>query len=130
MADQSPIDATIDAYLAAFGADDRAAYLACFADDAWIEDPVGSPRREGIDDIGAFWDETHALPDALELRAGDLRVVIGHEAAFTFQARPTVGGQTYVLDIIDHMTFDDSGRITSLRAFFDPASMRPAGDPA
>ena len=28
---------------------DKDALLACFADDAWIEDPVGTPRREGKD---------------------------------------------------------------------------------
>ena len=30
-----------------------------------------------------------------------------------------------VVDIIDVMTFDDEGRITSLRAFWDMAEMRP-----
>jgi hypothetical protein len=30
--------------------------------------------------------------------------------------------------VIDHMTFDDAGKITSMRAFFDPTAMRPATD--
>lgn len=128
MADERTIHATIDRYLAAFGAADRGAYLGCFADGAWIEDPVGSPRREGLDAIAGFWDETHSLPDSLELRPLGLRVVIGSEAAFTFQARPNLGGETYSLDIIDHMTFDDEGKITTMRAFFDPAMMRAATD--
>ena len=128
MADQSTINATIDAYLAAFSAGDRAGWLACFADDAWIEDPVGTPRREGREAIGAFWDETHGVPDSIELRPLGLRVVVGHEATFTMQARPDLGGETYALDVIDHMTFDDAGRIASMRAFFDPTAMRPATD--
>ena len=128
MADQSSINATIDAYLAAFTAGDRAGYLDCFADDAWLEDPVGTPRREGREDIGAFWDEVHVMPDAIELRPHGLRVVVGAEAAFTLQARASVGGQTLVVDVIDLMTFDDAGRIASLRAFFDPSAMRPATD--
>ena len=128
MADQSSINATIDAYLAAFTAGDRAGYLDCFAEDAWLEDPVGTPRREGREDVGAFWDEVHVMPDAIELRPRGLRVVVGAEAAFTLQARASVGGQTLVVDVIDLMTFDDVGKITSLRAFFDPSAMRPTTD--
>ncbi|MBN2624722.1 MAG: nuclear transport factor 2 family protein [Acidimicrobiales bacterium] len=128
MVEQSTVNATIDAYMAAYSAADRAAWLACFADDAWIEDPVGTPRREGLDAIAAFWDETHGLSDSVELRPLGLRVVIGHEATFTMQARPSMGGQTYALDIIDHMTFDEAGRIRTMRAFFDPSTLRPAGD--
>ena len=125
MPDADVINATIDAYLAAFSATDRDGWLACFAGDAWIEDPVGTPRREGIEAIGAFWDETHSMPDSIELRPLGLRIVIGAEAVFTMQARPVLGDATYELDIIDNMTFDDAGKITTMRAFFDPSTMRP-----
>ncbi|HEX6238698.1 MAG TPA: nuclear transport factor 2 family protein [Acidimicrobiales bacterium] len=125
-ATRDSIDATIDAYLAAFSAGDREGWLACFAEGAWIEDPVGSPRRTGRDEIVAFWDETHAMPDSIELRPLGLRIIVGGEAVFTMQARPVLGGATFAMDVIDHMTFDDGGRIVSLRAFFDPAAMRPA----
>jgi hypothetical protein len=37
-----------------------------------------------------------------------------------------LGDDTYQLDIIDNMTFDDAGKITTMRAFFDPSTMRPA----
>jgi steroid delta-isomerase len=128
MVDRAAIDNTIDAYLAAFTAGDREAWLGCFTEDAWIEDPVGTPRREGREAIGSFWDETHAVPDGVELRPLGIRVVIGAESAFTMQARPNLRGDVYALDIIDHMTFDDDGRITTMRAFFDAAAMRPADD--
>lgn len=128
MADETTINATVDAYIASFAASDRAAYVACFADDAWIEDPVGTPRRQGRDAIGGFWDDARAMASAIELRPTGPRVVIGSEAAFVFQVRPEIGGQTFVLDVVDHLTFDDDGRIATLRAFFDPASMRPAAD--
>lgn len=120
------INATIDAYLASFPAADRAAYVGAFAEDGWLEDPVGSPRREGHEGIGAFWDESHALADELDLVPLGFRVVIGDEAVVTLQARPVIGGQRYALDIVDHLTFDDRGRIVGLRAFFDMSTMRPA----
>ncbi len=127
-ADATTIRATVERYCAAFSARDRDAYVALFVDDAWIEDPVGTPRRDGHAGIGAFFDESSGMADAIELRqTGPVRVAAG-EAAFPMQARPTIGGSTFVVDIIDVMTFADDGRITTMRAFWDPAEMRPADD--
>jgi hypothetical protein len=69
------------------------------------------------------------MPDAIDLAPLGLRVVIGAEATFTMQARPKIGDATYAIDIIEHMTFDDTGKVTTMRAFFDPATMRPLGAP-
>lgn len=125
-ADAAAIRATIESYCAAFSAGDQQGYLDCFADEAWIDDPVGSPRREGKEAIAAFFAESQALADSIELRpTGPVRVAAG-EAAFPMQARPTMGGATFVMDIIDVMTFDDAGKVTSMRAYWDPAEMRPA----
>ena len=121
----SAINATIDAYLASFAAVDRAAYVGAFAEDGWLEDPVGSPRRLGHEGIGGFWDESHALADKVDLVPLGFRVVVGNEAVLTLQARPVIGGVTHALDIVDHMTFDDTGRIVGLRAFFDMDTLRP-----
>jgi steroid delta-isomerase len=127
-ADAATIRSAVEAYTGAFSRRDRDGLLGLFTDDAWIEDPVGTPRREGREEIGAFFDEMTALSDATELRlTGPVRAVAG-ECAFPMQARPTIGGATMVIDIIDVMTFDDDGRITTMRAFWDPADMRPADD--
>jgi steroid Delta-isomerase len=128
MVDRTAIDKTLDAYLAAFTAGDRTAWLGCFASDAWIEDPVGSPRVEGIDAIGGFWDSHHGAVEHIELRALGLRVIIGNECAHTIQARPKLGDEVFSVDIVSVMTFDEDARITTMRAFFDPASMGPATD--
>jgi steroid delta-isomerase len=126
-ADAATIRARIDTYLGAFGGD-REAFLDNFAPDAWIEDPVGTPRLEGRDAIGGFYDQSTGLAESISLRAtGPLRIA-GGEAAFSFQARPVMGGTTFAIDIIDVMTFDDAGRITTMRAFWDPAEMAPAPD--
>src|SRR5438309_3570497 len=62
------IRATIERYQSTFSAGDREAWLALFADDASLEDPVGSPPRQGRDDIAAFWDEVHRQADAITVR--------------------------------------------------------------
>jgi ketosteroid isomerase-like protein len=77
----------IETYMARFSANDREGWLDLFADDAWIEDPVGTPRRNGRAEIGAFWDDSHAVPEAIELVPLGILTVAGDEAAFTMQAR-------------------------------------------
>ena len=127
-ADAATIRATVEAYCAAFSAGDQDAYVALFAPDAWIEDPVGSPRVEGHEGHRRVLHRVEAMADSIELRqTGPVRVAVG-ECAFPMQARPVIGGATFVVDIIDVMTFDDAGKITTMRAFWDPAEMRPADD--
>jgi ketosteroid isomerase-like protein len=45
------------------------------------------------------------------------RVIVGHEAVLNLEARPSLDGDTYALDVVDVITFDDDARITSFRAF-------------
>ncbi len=127
-ADPATIRATVEAYCAAFTAGDQDAYVGLFADGAWIEDPVGTDRHEGKDAIAGFFTQASSMAESIELRqTGPVRVAAG-ECAFPMQARPSIDGSTLVVDIIDVMTFDDDGRITTMRAFWDPAEMRPADD--
>jgi steroid delta-isomerase len=126
MPDADVIRKTIEDYLARFTAGDREGWLDLWADGATMEDPVGTPVRTGREEIGAFWDQGRAAADSVELRASGPAIVIGNEAAFPFEVRPSLGGATMVLPAIDVMTFDEDGRVTSQRAFVDFAMLRPA----
>lgn len=119
------IRTTISDYLARFSANDRDGWLALFTDDATVEDPVGSLVRHGKEQIGAFFDESHAMPTSLELVADGPAIVVGSEAAFRFTIRVNLDGAIFLLSAIDAMTFDDAGRISSQRAYVDHASMAP-----
>jgi steroid delta-isomerase len=125
--DPASIRATIDEYLARFSAGDRDGWLALWADDATMEDPVGSPLRRGRDEIGAFYDDSTSAADSVELRLAGAVIVVGNEASFPFEVRPVVGGVAMVMPVIDVMTFDDDARITSQRAFVDFSMLAPAG---
>ena len=94
-ADAATIRATVEAYCAAFTAGDQDAYLALFAPDAWIEDPVGHAARRGPRGASAGSStQTSAMADSIELRqTGPVRVAVG-ECAFPMQARPVIGGAT------------------------------------
>ncbi|NLD78664.1 MAG: SnoaL-like domain-containing protein [Acidimicrobiales bacterium] len=128
MAEPEQIRSTVEKYLALFTAKDRDGWLALWSDDATMEDPVGSDPRRGKEEIGAFFDQGHTQADSVELRPDGPVIVLGHEASFTFQVRPTLGGQAFVLPAIDVMTFDEAGLITSQRAFVDFGMLAPAED--
>jgi steroid Delta-isomerase len=116
---------TIDRYIEVFSTGDKAGYVGLFAPDATVEDPVGSDVCRGPVEIAGFWDGVRGLtPDVtLELMAPP-RVAAG-EAAFNLRAIVDIGGSKLAVDIIDAMSFDDEGRITSLRAYWDMADMAP-----
>jgi len=110
---------TIARYQSTFSANDREGWLALFADDAVVEDPVGSRPRKGREEIGAFWDEVHARLDEGTVRMTQGPAVCGFEAAWAFELVVRAGEFTARLEIIDHGTFDEDGRIRSIRAFWN-----------
>jgi steroid delta-isomerase len=116
---------TINDYVRTFSAGDRAAWLGCFAPDATMEDPVGTPVKRGHEEIGAFYDQGQSSADAVELRLGGEPLVCGSQAAFPLQIVATLGGAKMGMNAIDVMTFDDDGRITSQRAFVDFSKLTP-----
>ena len=120
--------ATVERYIDRHTAGDIDGILDCFTDDAVAEDPVGTPPHVGREALRAFFEGTHALCDRLELElTGTIRVA-GANAAFPMKANSHVGDDVIGVEIIDVMTFADDGKITSMRAFWDPAEMRPADD--
>lgn len=129
MPDAAAIRALVDQYVERFSAADREGWLDLWADDATMEDPIGTPVRATRDERGAFFDESQGLADTVRLvRTGPVRVA-GTEAAFPMQARPVIGGSEFCVDIIDVMSFvevDGEARIATMRAFWDPSEMRPA----
>src|SRR5262249_62145132 len=78
------VQAAVDAYVAAYTANDRAAFLDAFADDGVIEDPVGTPSHSGLDARGAFWDTVHQPTEGITFHVKDV-VITRAEAAMTFR---------------------------------------------
>jgi steroid delta-isomerase len=116
----------ISRYQSTFSAGDRAGWLALFTDDAVLEDPVGSAPHEGLEAIAAFWDAVHARTERSTVRMTQGPAVCGLEAAWAFELDVTVKGRRSLVEIIDHGTFDEDGRIRRIRAFWSPATARPA----
>ncbi len=121
------IKGTIERYQATFNSGDREGWLGLFVDEGSVEDPVGSPPRRGREALATFWAEIH---DGVEHGAGrSVRMVqgpavCGLEATWAFELRIPRDGRVVVVEIIDHASFTEDGRIRSLRAFWSEATVR------
>jgi steroid Delta-isomerase len=118
------------ASMVAVEAGDRAAWLALFADDAVVEDPIGpSPMdpsgkgHRGIEAITAFYDSVIA--------PNDVRFVIershaaGDEVANVGTITTTMADGTVVhTDLVSTYRVDGTGRLLSLRAFWEMGKLR------
>ena len=101
------------------------AIVELYADDATIEDPIGSPLHRGRDAIRAFY--AAAAGNVTMKRTGPVHVA-GREAATPLVVLLGKAGDRKALDIISVMSFRDDGKIASMRAYWSFDAMRPAGD--
>ena len=111
---------TVQTYVDLVATGASADVVALYADGATVEDPVGSEVLTTREQIAAFY----AALDGLEQEARLLHVrVAGNEAAFAFELITRAGEQAFTLAPIDVMTFDEAGKITSMRAFWSGEDM-------
>jgi steroid delta-isomerase len=102
--------------LAAF---DTQGVMSYFADDATLEDPVGTPAIQGKAAITAYVDTFSANFSQMKLYSIDIKVR-GREAAVTWRFRfKTRTGNVFFLDGIGVFKFNEEGKIQSEREFFD-----------
>lgn len=99
------------------------AIVALYAEDAFIEDPIGSELHRGRDGVRAFYQASAGT--VVMKRTGPVRVA-GSEAAAPLVVLIGPEGQQQALDIISVMAFDEAGLVQSMRAFWSMDAMRPA----
>jgi steroid delta-isomerase len=128
VADAAAIGDAFAQYCARLTAHDAAGIAALYAPDASIEDPAGATPVVGRAAIEAFYAGALARvrPESVVL-TGPVRVLAdGTAGAAPLRSTSTRDGRRQHLDIIDVMTFDPSGLITSLRAYWGPANLTDA----
>jgi steroid delta-isomerase len=119
--DHSSMVSVVQTYIEAFERCDGDALAQLFADDATVEDPVGSAPRVGRAAIQEFYRQMAANKAKLTL-AGPIRTA-ANCAAFPFECRFIFKGAYCRFDIIDVFRFDEHGKIQSMQAFFGPANI-------
>ena len=121
MIDFDTAKAACEAYVRCLTESDLEGLLDLFADDAAIEDPVGTDWREGKEVLRAFYTEACQGVAKAEL-TGNPRVA-GNEVAFPFNVTAGAPGQQVVINIIDIFKFNEDGKIATMRAFWGPNNM-------
>jgi steroid Delta-isomerase len=105
-------------------AGDKDAWLALFAADAIVEDPIGPSHfdpqgkgHRGRDEIAAFWDMAIA-PNKLEFNYVDT-YQCGNEEANVGNIIVTTGGYQVKVEGVFTYKVNDEGKMVALRAFWE-----------
>ncbi len=115
------MEAAVHTYVEAFAKGDPELAVGIFADNAVIEDPIGTEPRVGKAAIREFYTQSMATGATLHL-AGPVRVAAAH-AAFAMQVRLHWDGKDMAIDVIDTFAFDDAGKVKEMKAYFGPGNM-------
>ncbi|MBV9227839.1 MAG: nuclear transport factor 2 family protein [Chloroflexi bacterium] len=123
MTTEQAMKAALQHYIDGFNAGDAEAILSLFAEHATLEDPVGGPVREGRQAISEFCQRATASGAKLTLVA-PITGSHSNAAAMAFIADTVRNGKRVNIQAIDVMTFDDSGKIASMRAYWGPEDLK------
>ncbi|MDT5010273.1 MAG: steroid Delta-isomerase [Mycobacterium sp.] len=114
---------TVNRYLELLASGSADDITGLYAEDATIEDPIGTDVRQGraaVREFYAAFESANKKAELVSLRVG------GNEAAFLWRLRLDFGGGSgTVIEPISVMSFDDDAKITSMRAFWSPADVKP-----
>jgi ketosteroid isomerase-like protein len=105
---------------------DKDGWLANFAEDGWIEDPVGPSMfdedgkgHHGPEALAHFWDITIASVARFEFEITD-SFVCANECVNVGTIYTTLpNGSRLACEGVFHYTVDDAGKLRSLRAFWE-----------
>lgn len=127
MPSEGQMCAAVQAYVDNYNASDLDGLVALFAEDASVEDPVGTPPKVGHAAIREFF--------AVGIEAGARLYLDGpiragaNFAAFAFHVTLNWEGTAMRIDVIDTFEFNESGKIAQMRAFFGAGnSSTPEGE--
>lgn len=121
MPDPARMEAVIHAYVAAFEAGSADQVAALYAQDATVEDPIGSPIHHGREAIRAFYAQAMQSGAKLSLE-GPIRIA-GDYAVFPFAVHLNHDGGAKRIDVIDTFRFNEANEVIEMRAFWGPTNM-------
>lgn len=118
---QGQMKAALQAYVDGLNSGDAEAVITLFADNAVIEDPVGTPLKRG-DEIIAWFHSAVAMNTRITPVA-PIRGSHGNAAALPFIVTLDWEGKRVSIHSLDTCTFDGTGKIVELKGYWGPDDM-------
>lgn len=116
------VEAAVEEYFNAVGAFDVQRYVNTFAPDGVLEDPVGTPPVQGTAAITAFITNIIAPFREIKHKIQDINVC-GNEAAVNWKLHlKTTTGKKIIIDGMGVFSFNQDGKLQSVREFWDLAA--------
>ena len=98
---------------------DRAGWLALFASNAFVEDPVGGGRHEGIEAITAFYDSTISTVESFDYEI-ERSYLCGSEVAVVIRFTIVAAGVKLDMDVVNvYSAAAGDDHLQSLRSWWD-----------
>ncbi|AUH67129.1 MULTISPECIES: nuclear transport factor 2 family protein [Gordonia] len=104
---------------------DKAAWLANFAANGSVEDPVGPSMfdeegrgHRGADGLSAFWDKAIAPTESIDFQF-EKEIICGREVAYIGTIVTRIGGHISEAEGVFTYKADENGDLEALRAFWE-----------
>ncbi len=111
--------------MAAIEAKDRDGWLALFADDGIVEDPIGPSMfdpdgvgHRGPEAIAAFYDSVIAMSDSIRFHVRE-SYDCGFEVANVGEIHITIGGKVGICRLVSTYRASPDGKLAALRAYWE-----------
>lgn len=118
------MEAAVRTYVDSYNRGDLAGIVDLFSTGATVEDPVGTPVKQGHEALREFFQVGVEAGARLHLD-GPVRCA-DRFAAFPFHVDLAWDGAATRIDVIDVFEFDAQGKVIAMKAFFGPANTGPA----
>ena len=118
---EEKINSVIKAYAQGFAESNLDAICDLYKDDATVEDPYGSPRKTGRREIREFYETALMAKPKIEIKRPP--IIVNNFSATHLEATVEFSGKTIVINLISVMSYNPDGKIVSMTAHFDPASI-------
>ena len=117
MATRDEICAVCDQYIALLSKGDADAIVELYDPGARVEDPLGTRPKMVMRRFAGSTRESSGV--SLTATDSGPVTVVGHEAAFQFRVDVPVGDDTISMVTTDLMTFNEAGKVVSMKAYAD-----------
>ncbi|MBK6286901.1 MAG: nuclear transport factor 2 family protein [Pseudomonadales bacterium] len=122
MPTRQQIEHAIHTHFDTWNKQDKSGWMANFAVDAVLEDPVGGPVKTGREGVEKSWDNSFKEGHFWTIEPV-LMQICTNQAALHVRSKGSIDGKSIEVEGIEVYTIDDAGKIAYIRTYFNP----PAG---